>query len=66
MMAERVLEVYLYSFFRWGEWSMPRPGCFTYGKVNWHPLYMKLGGLRGRAGRVIVTFVCRKKVHGLN
>jgi len=47
--------------YRWGEWSTSRPGRFTYWKENWHPLYMKLGGLQGRAGRVIVTFSCRRK-----
>jgi hypothetical protein len=65
MKAERVVEVYLYSFFslgfRWGGWITPRPGRFTYGEENWHPLYMKLGGLQGVSGRVSVTFVCRKK-----
>ena len=35
-----------------GWWSTPRPGHFTPGKDLVYPLYRRLGGPRGRSGRV--------------
>jgi len=35
-----------------GEWSTPRHGRFTAGKVTQCPLYRRLGGQLGRSGRV--------------
>jgi len=36
----------------WGEWTTPRPGRFTLGKEIPYPVYRRLGGSRGRSGRV--------------
>jgi hypothetical protein len=33
-------------------WSTPRPGRFIPGKETRYPLYRKLGGPKGRSGRV--------------
>ena len=35
-----------------GWWSTPRPGRFTPEKKTLYPLYKRLGGCRGRSGRV--------------
>jgi hypothetical protein len=35
-----------------GGWSMPRSGRFTRDKETRHPLYRRLGGPKGRSGRV--------------
>jgi hypothetical protein len=52
------LHVELYSFFNlgaWWGWSTPRPGRIPPppGKETRYPLYMMLGGLQGRFGRVL-------------
>jgi hypothetical protein len=55
MLAVKIVEVYLHSFFnfgaRWGGWSTPRPGRFTPGKESRYPLYRRLRGPQGRSGQ---------------
>jgi len=54
--GQRLIKIWVYSFFnlatRWGGWSTTRPGRFTPGKETRYPLYMRVGGRKGRSGRV--------------
>jgi hypothetical protein len=40
---------------RWGGWSTPRPGRFTFGKETPYPLYRRLGGPQDGFGLVRKT-----------